>query len=121
MTEKVLRRIHYNNGYGCSCCGRNWEKATWINRSEMLSLDALVQLAKYSAEHLADDPVIAGVIYESNGKIEYGYKMNIYTALAYIIFYGDNDLPKQRYLDANDWADGIERDDELLKLALGNI
>ena len=91
---KVIIREFYNNGYGCSCCRRDWENSSWIDEKEMLSLDDLLaQIYKFD-KHASGEGGCVGAQYESDGKILYGIKPEIYkTRWDFYFVFGDEDDP----------------------------
>lgn len=76
--SKILRREYYNNGYGCSCCRRDWEETTWIEEEKMISFETLLTETIKEFDKSCDDGGLVGFVYEKDGEVLYGIEANIY-------------------------------------------
>jgi len=75
----ILKRDEWNNGYGCSCCRSDWENVEWIEESDMKSFSEIVNYV-FNRKYLTDNNIHAGLIYEKDGKVLYGFSTRIYKA-----------------------------------------
>lgn len=75
---KVLERTEYNNGYGCSCCRRDWEETEWIKENDMIPFETLITETVKKLNKNAADGGCVSIIYESDGNILYGIRATIY-------------------------------------------
>lgn len=66
----ILEKYEYNNGYRCSCCSSGYNDSDWIEESEALSFEELLDKA-YDFNNNIDGKV--NLQYEKDGKILYGY------------------------------------------------
>lgn len=67
----ILERYETNNGYRCNCCSRGYDDADWIENSDMLSFEELLEVA-YNFNDNIDGRI--ALQYESNGIVLYGYE-----------------------------------------------
>ena len=102
---KVIERKIYNNGYGCSCCRRDWEDTEWIDGEEMISFKTLLTETIKEFNKNANNGGCVGIIYEKDGETLYGIISNIYKVgwEFYAVFGGgadhnyDNELLIENY------------------------
>ena len=74
---KILRRRVWNNGYGCSCCARDWEDTDWIDPEEMIPFEDLFDHIDKNRESMSDSHLIRDQ-YEKDGEILYGFSSRYY-------------------------------------------
>jgi hypothetical protein len=67
----ILKRYETNNGYRCGCCSGGYSDAEWVEESEMLSFEQLLEKA-YDYNNNIDG--IINLQYEKDGKVLYGYE-----------------------------------------------
>ena len=90
---KVIKRTIYNNGYGCSCCRRDWEDTEWIDEEEMINFETLLKETIKKFDENAGNGGCVGIIYEKDGQTLYGITSTIYRAgwEFYAVFGGEAD------------------------------
>jgi hypothetical protein len=91
---KVLKREFYNNGYGCSCCRKDWEEISWIDETEMPTVEEFFTEYLRTFDLNASQGGIVGISYESNGEILFGIEPQIYSAdWNFVVKWGNVDYP----------------------------
>ena len=90
---KVLKRMQFNNGYGCSCCRRDWEETEWINEDEIIDFETLLTETIKEFNKKASDGGCVGITYEKDGQTLYGIEPDIYKVgwSFYAVFGGEAD------------------------------
>jgi len=91
---KILRREQYNNGYGCSCCRRDWKKTDWIDEADVIDFETLLTETIKKLDQNCDGGGLVGIVYEKDGEVLYGINANIYRAgwEFYAVFGDDKEL-----------------------------
>lgn len=97
---KILKRSKFNNGYGCSCCRKDWETTEWIDENEMVDFRILLTQVIENLNANASDGGCVGIFYEKDGKTLYGIDSNIYKIgwEFYAVFGGDADYDYENEL-----------------------
>lgn len=108
--SKVLRRMQFNNGYGCSCCRRDWEDTEWIDEYEMIDFETMLTETIKEFDENAGDGGCVGIIYEKDGKTLYGIEPNIYKVgwEFYAVFDGEADYDYENKLLIKNY-EGVSR------------
>ena len=89
---KVLKRMQFNNGYGCSCCRQDWEETEWIDEAEVPDLKEFFQTWLSVFDKNCSKGGCVGITYEKDGIVLFGVAANIHHVLWH--FYaikGDSD------------------------------
>ena len=91
---KILRREQYNNGYGCSCCRRDWEETDWIDEADAIDFETLLTETIKELDNNCSDGGLVGIVYEKDGEVLYGIEANIYKVdwEFYAVFGDDKEL-----------------------------
>ena len=89
---KVLKREFYTSG--CSCCRNDWEEISWIDETEMPTVEEFFTEYLRTFDLNASQGGIVGISYESNGEILFGIEPQIYSAdWNFVVKWGNVDYP----------------------------
>lgn len=74
----ILKRIQYNNGYGCQCCRRDWEEVEWVDEKEASDIKTFFKenLPLFHQNCNAGGKV--GIKYQKEGVTVFGIEADIY-------------------------------------------
>jgi hypothetical protein len=72
----ILKSYTTNNGYGCSCCSRTYNDSDWIDEFTLPSFEEVVGAA-FMVEPCGDFGDTIYLVYEGDGKIIYGYDLDV--------------------------------------------
>ena len=90
--EYILERIHTYNGYKCSCCREDDESANWIEVTDILSFEEIVDEAFNCIDFCSIfDGGTVGHMYEADGNPIYGYDLHGHYTLTLSIVYGNEE------------------------------
>lgn len=78
--SKVLKKMQFNNGYGCSCCRQDWEESEWIDESEMPTIKEFFESKLDEFDTNCNEGGCVGITYEKDGFILFGVEASIYKA-----------------------------------------
>lgn len=78
--SKVLKRMQFNNGYGCSCCRQDWEESEWIDESEMPTIKEFFENNLNEFDKNCNKGGCVGITYEKDGNVLFGVYADIYRA-----------------------------------------
>jgi len=94
--SKVLKRMQFNNGYGCSCCRHDWEETEWIGEDEVPSYKDFFQTWLSIFDKNCSTDGCVGICYEKDGAILFGVTASIYRACwHFCAVKGDVDNPDE--------------------------
>ena len=107
---EIVERKIFNNGYGCSCCRKDWEETNFIDESDMIPFETLLTDTIKKLERNIGYGGVVGIIYEKNNKTLYGVNSEIGRALSELsaVFGGEDDgnylyeMPIKGYADISD-------------------
>ena len=106
-----MRIKDWNNGYGCSCCRRDWDNHEWIEESDMESLERIIDILYYREWYDSDFNQL-GLRYEKEGSIIYGYEIDYHRATdeSYLL------LGEERYrFSDKEGGPGLSKEEALKK------
>lgn len=93
---KILKRMQFNNGYGCSCCRNDWEETEWICEDEVPNLKEFFKTQLSVFDKNCGQGGCVGVTYEKNGIILFGVTADIYRiGWDFYAVKGDTDTPDE--------------------------
>lgn len=76
--SKVLKRMQFNNGYGCSCCRRDWEESEWIDEDEMPTIKDFFENEMVQFDTNCANGGCVGITYEKDGMVLFGVETDIH-------------------------------------------
>lgn len=89
--SKVLKRMQFNNGYGCSCCRHDWEESEWIDEDEMPTIKDFFENEMIKFDTNCDEGGCVGITYEKDGMVLFGVEAEIYRAAWYFYAIKEDD------------------------------
>lgn len=78
--SKILKRMQFNNGYGCSCHRQDWEESEWIDESEMPTIKDFFENNLNEFDKNCNRGGCVGITYEKDGMVLFGVEATIYKA-----------------------------------------
>lgn len=83
--SKVLKRMQFNNGYGCQCCRCDWEESEWIDESEMPTIKDFFENEMIKFDTNCANGGCVGITYEKDGIVLFGVEAEIHRATWYFL------------------------------------